>query len=51
MHKPDELPEAVQLLHDILDQLDDLELGVAAVKVSEAIEILAQSNQPQDLQK
>lgn len=49
MRKTDELFEAIQLLHDILDQLDDLELAVAAIKVSEAIEILSQSGQPYNL--
>lgn len=51
MHKTDELSETVQLLHDILRELDALELGIAAVKVSEAIEILVKSDQQQDLRK
>jgi len=51
VHKTDELSEAVQLLHDILRELDALELGIAAIKVSEAIEILLGSDQQQGLRK
>ncbi|WP_161486561.1 hypothetical protein [Parasphingorhabdus sp.] len=49
MYKPDELIEAVESLHDILLQLDELGLAFPAVKVSEALEILTQPDQQEDL--
>lgn len=42
--KQDEIAEVTQVLRDILCRLDELELWVPAIKVAEAIEILAPSS-------
>lgn len=45
MKNEDKLSGFVQSLHELLEQLDELQLSVAAVKVAEAIDILALSIQ------
>jgi hypothetical protein len=45
MKNEDKMSAFVQSLHEVLEQLDEMQLHIAAVKVSEAIDILKRSVQ------
>lgn len=48
MKNSEDLSDVVRSLQQVLEQLDELEINIAAIKVAEALEILSAKNDATD---